>query len=148
MQKKIIIGSDHGGFALKEILKEHLSEFDFEVEDVGCYDTRSISYPLIAQKVASKISTGSLDRGLLVCGTGIGMSIAANRFSNVRATLCHDHFSARLSREHNDSNILVLGGRVIGDEVAKDILDVWLKTEFQGGRHQERIGLFDQLANQ
>lgn len=146
MKNKIIIGSDHGGFILKEILKSYLSDHNFQVEDAGCYDAQSVNYPVIAKKVASQISSGDFQRGLLICGTGIGMSIAANRFKNVRATLCHEHFSAKMSREHNDSNLLVLGGRVIGEEIAKDILEVWLNTDFLGGRHQERIGMFDQIT--
>ncbi len=143
MKKEIIIGSDHGGFDLKESLKSVLKEHAYHIEDIGCYDTGSVHYPEIAQKVAAAISTGKFEKGLLICGTGIGMSIKANRFKNVRATLCHDHFTAKMSREHNDSNLLVLGGRVIGDEVAKDILSTWLQTDFQGGRHQERVNMFD-----
>ncbi len=143
MAKEIIIGSDHGGLAMKEVLKKALTDASYQVNDVGCFDTNSVHYPEIAKKVASAVSNGEVERGLLVCGTGIGMSIMANRYSNVRATLCHDNFTARMSREHNNSNILVLGGRVIGDEVAKDILDVWLNTEFEGGRHQDRIDMFD-----
>lgn len=147
MNKKIILGSDHGGFSLKEILKPILIDLKYEVEDVGCYDTSSVHYPSIAKKLAIEISKGKFEKGILICGTGIGMSIAANRFKNVRATLCHDHFTAKMSREHNDSNVLVLGGRVIGDEVAKDILDVWLNTEFQGGRHSERVGMFETITS-
>lgn len=143
MTREIIIGSDHGGLTMKEVLKKALQDASFQVNDVGCYDSKSVHYPEIAKKVASAVSNGEVEKGILVCGTGIGMSIMANRFPNVRATLCHDNFTARMSREHNNSNILVLGGRVIGDEVAKDILDVWLKTEFEGGRHQERINMFD-----
>ncbi|MCG8335097.1 MAG: ribose 5-phosphate isomerase B [Proteobacteria bacterium] len=146
MKKKIIIGSDHGGYDLKEILIKHLEEASYEVEDAGCFNGESVHYPEIAKVVASQISGGSFQQGILVCGTGIGMSIAANRFNGVRATLCHDHFTARMSREHNNSNILVLGGRVTGDEVARDILEVWLNTDFQGGRHSTRIGMFDELT--
>ena len=144
MNKEIIIGSDHGGFSLKSFLIEHLSKMGYQIEDVGCHNAQSIHYPVIAKKVASRISSGEAERGILICGTGIGMSIAANRFKNVRATLCHDHFDARMSREHNDSNILVLGGRTTGEEVALDILNTWLDIEFAGGRHLERINMFDQ----
>ena len=143
MQKSIIIGSDHGGFELKEFLVHHLKDNDYSVEDAGCYDTQSVHYPVIAKKVASAVASGDFQQGILICGTGIGMSIAANRYKGVRAALCHDHFTARMSREHNDSNILVLGGRVTGTEVAKEMLDVWLSTAFQGGRHLERISMFD-----
>ena len=143
MKKKIIVGSDHGGFSLKESLKEILLKQSFEVHDAGCFDSNSVHYPVIAKDVAERIASGQFSRGILVCGTGIGMSIAANRFSNIRATLCNDNLSARMSREHNDSDLLVLGGRVLGIETAKDILDVWLNTEFHGGRHQERINMFE-----
>lgn len=143
MEEKIIIGSDHGGFLLKTTLKRYLLDNGYQVEDVGCHDTNSVHYPEIAKEVASKISAGDMERGILICGTGIGMSIAANRFKNVRATLCHDHFSARMSREHNNSNLLVLGGRVIGEEIALDVLATWLSTDFAGGRHLKRINMFD-----
>lgn len=143
MEKSLIIGSDHGGYALKEILKQELLDRSYDVNDAGCYDTQSVHYPVIGKKVAAEVSSGQYPTGILICGTGIGMSIMANRFENVRAALCHDHFTAKMSRMHNNSNILVLGGRVTGDEVAKDILDVWLNTEFEGGRHQERIEMFD-----
>jgi ribose 5-phosphate isomerase B len=143
MNGKIIIGSDHGGFLLKNVIKAHLLEKAYGVEDAGCFDTNSIHYPVIAKEVALKVSSGDFEKGILICGTGIGMSIAANRFKNVRAALCHDHFTAKMSREHNNSNILVMGGRVTGEEVAFDILDTWLNTDFAGGRHLERINMFD-----
>lgn len=146
MEKNIIIGSDHGGFEMKEIVIEVLKSKGYKVEDVGCFNAESVHYPTIAKSVASKVSEGAHKKGILICGTGIGMSIAANRFSNVKATLCHDHFTAQMSREHNDSNILVLGGRTTGVEIAKEILETWLSTDFQGGRHKERIDLFDQLT--
>ncbi len=143
MTKKIIIGSDHGGFELKEIILKELEKLEMEVTDVGCFDNHSVHYPEIGQKVAQKIAKGNFLSGILICGTGIGMSIAANRFENVRATLCHDQLTARFSREHNNSNLLVLGGRVLGVETAKAILEVWLNTEFEGGRHRERLDLID-----
>lgn len=142
-QEKIVVGSDHAGYDLKQILIRQLHEKSIPVEDVGCHTAESVHYPAIAQKVAGAIAAGTYRRGILICGTGIGMSIMANRFHGVRATLCHDHVTARLSREHNDSNLLVLGGRTTGEEVAKDILDVWLYTNFQGGRHQDRVKMFD-----
>ena len=143
MENGIIIGSDHGGYGLKEILIAHLKEQGISVDDAGCYNGESVHYPAIAQKVVAAMLANHFQRGILICGTGIGMSIAANLYNGIRATLCHDHYTARMAREHNDSNILVMGGRVIGDEIAKDILDVWLGTEFQGGRHQIRVDMFD-----
>ena len=143
MSEKIIIGSDHGGFELKEKIKSLLAEESFIVEDAGCFDGASVHYPEIAKIVAGKVSNGEIKRGILICGTGIGMSLAANRFKNVRATLCHDHITSLFSREHNDSNLLVMGQRVLGDEVAFDIVKTWLYTEFEGGRHQTRISMLD-----
>jgi ribose 5-phosphate isomerase B len=146
MEKQIIIGSDHGGFDLKEQLKAILEEKSYQVSDAGCYDTSSVNYPDIARKVSMSIANGEFNRGILVCGTGIGMSIAANRIPNIRATLCHDHFTAKMSREHNNSNVLVLGGRVLGVEIANEILDTWLNTDFSGGRHQMRCELIDEKS--
>lgn len=143
MPDRIIIGSDHGGFELKELIRGLLAENPIEITDAGCFSTASVHYPEIGKAVAEKVSNGEFERGILICGTGIGMSIAANRFPGVRATLCHDHLTARLAREHNDSNILVLGGRVLGLETAKDILLTWLKTEFEGDRHLTRINMLD-----
>jgi len=140
---QIIVGSDHGGFELKEQLKESLVDRDFEITDVGCFSLDSVHYPEIAQKVAGRISSGEFGRGILICGTGIGMSVAANRFPNVRAALCHDYLTARLAREHNDANILVMGGRVLGIETAINILETWLQTAFDGGRHLTRISMLD-----
>lgn len=143
MADRIIIGSDHGGFDLKEQLKQALTDLNFEIMDVGCFSEASVHYPDIARQVAEKISGGEFDRGILICGTGIGMSLAANRFPKVRATLCHDHLTAKLSKEHNNSNILVMGARVLGIETARDILLTWLNTGFDGGRHQDRIDMLD-----
>lgn len=139
---KIYIGSDHGGYNLKNKIIEHLQNNNYEVEDVGCYYTESCDYPLIAQKVAKKVLESS-SKGILVCGTGIGMSIAANRFKGIRASHCTDTFTARMTRMHNDSNILCLGERVTGVGLALDIVDIWLKSEFEGGRHQKRIDLIE-----
>lgn len=140
--EKIIIGSDHGGFRLKEILKEYLIKNQFIIEDEGCYTDDSCNYPEIAKKVAIKVSE-SRGRGILICGTGIGMSIVANRISGIRAALCHDGYTAKMSRKHNDANILVIGARVTGEGAALDIIDIWLHTEFEGGRHSVRIQMFD-----
>lgn len=137
---KILIGSDHGGFKLKTSIIEHLREQGYEVQDFGCYDEKSCDYPVIAKEVANSVLQTN-GRGILVCGTGIGMSIAANRFDGIRASLCGDTFSARMTRMHNDSNILCLGERVTGTGLALDIVDIWLKTEFEGGRHLNRINM-------
>lgn len=138
-ERRLIIGCDHGAFQLKEILKGYLTDLGVVVEDAGTKDQASVSYVDYAAKVAGAVSKGRFTRGILLCGTGLGMSMAANRFPNVRAALCNDLFSARLSREHNDANILVLGGRVVGDVLAKEIVKTWLESPFEGGRHLERI---------
>jgi ribose 5-phosphate isomerase B len=137
---KLAIGCDHGGFELKEeILKFIKTVANIQVSDFGPATKESVDYPDFGAKVAEAVSTGAMDRGILICGTGIGMSIVANRFPNVRAALCHDHFTAQMSREHNDANVLVMGERVIGKGVALEIAKTWLDTEFAGGRHQKRL---------
>jgi ribose 5-phosphate isomerase B len=141
----IIIGCDHAAFHLKEVIKAYLSETGFLVEDVGAHSLDSVDYPKIAIDLAARVSDGDHARGILMCGTGLGMSMVANRFAHVRAALCNDLFSAIMSRRHNDANILVLGGRVIGDVLAKEIVKTWLETPFEGGRHQGRLDLFDNL---
>ena len=141
----IVIGSDHAAYALKEKIKAFLIERSINVEDVGCYSEDSVDYPDVGIKLASMVSSGKFDKGILMCGTGIGMSMVANKFPHVRAALCADIFSAVMSRRHNDSNILVLGGRVIGDILAMEIVKVWLETPFDGGRHQRRLEKFDEL---
>ncbi len=138
----IAIGSDHGGFELKQFLVTLLSSAGHDVHDLGCQSDASVDYPDFADKVCDQILSGQADRGILVCGTGIGMSLAANRHSAIRAALCHDEYTARMSREHNDANILCLGDRVLGKGVAEALVDVWLKTEFAGGRHKQRIAKF------
>lgn len=137
---KLAIGCDHGGFELKEeILKFIKTVANIQVSDFGPVTKESVDYPDFGAKVAEAVSTGTMDRGILICGTGIGMSIVANRYPNVRAALCHDHFTAQMSREHNDANVLVMGERVIGKGVALEIAKTWLDTEFAGGRHQKRL---------
>ena len=139
---KIILDSDHGGYNLKNIIIAHLEQQGIEVEDLGCYSEDSCDYPVIAKTVAEKVLlTGS--RGILVCGTGVGMSISANKFKGIRASLCSDTYSARMTRKHNDSNILCLGERVIGHGLALDIVDTWLVTEFEGGRHKRRVDMLE-----
>ncbi|MBN2420201.1 MAG: ribose 5-phosphate isomerase B [Deltaproteobacteria bacterium] len=141
---KIILGSDHAGFDLKEKYKKFLSgEMGYEVNDVGAYSPDSVDYPDIAQKVAESISSGEFEKGVLICGSGIGMSIAANRFRGVNAALCHDVFTAEMCRRHNNANILVVGGRVTGDGLAIEMLKVFLGTDFEGGRHKTRVDKID-----
>jgi ribose 5-phosphate isomerase B len=142
----IAIASDHGGFELKEQVREWLKELGADVDDFGCYDRSSVDYPDYAGKVAQAVADGRVERGVLICGTGIGMSIAANRVAGVRATLVHDAFTARMSRQHNDSNVLVLGGRVLGVEVAKDIVTLWYQTAYEGDRHQRRLDKIETLC--
>ena len=139
---KILIGSDHGGFKLKGIIINHLKEEGYDIQDFGCYSEESCDYPVIAKEVAKAVLETS-GRAILVCGTGIGMSIAANRFKGIRASHCTDTFTARMTRMHNDSNILCLGERITGAGLALDIVDIWLKTHFEGGRHLNRINMLE-----
>ena len=139
---KIAIGADHGGFQLKEKVARMLEQLGHRVEDTGCHSSDSVDYPDFADPVVAKVADGECDRGILICGTGIGMSLAANRNRKIRAANCHDEYTARMSREHNDANILCLGARVIGEGVAVDLVKVWLDTPFAGGRHQQRIAKF------
>jgi len=140
LAEKIIIGSDHGGYNLKQAIIKHLENTGYDIEDLGCYSTESCDYPVVAKAVAEKVLE-TKTRGILVCGTGIGMSITANRYKGIRASHCTDTFTARMTRAHNDSNILCLGERITGTGLALDIVDIWLKTEFEGGRHQKRIDM-------
>lgn len=136
---KIALGADHGGYQLKEDIKKLLDSLNMAYEDLGCDCEQSVDYPDYALPVAEKVASGEFDRGILVCGTGIGMSIAANKVKGVRCALVHDLFSAKATREHNDSNVLAMGARVIGPGVALEIVKVWLGTEFEGGRHMNRL---------
>lgn len=140
---RIAIGSDHGGYEYKEQIVSHLKEKGYECVDVGTYSTDSCDYPVIARAVTTKITTGEANRGILICGTGIGMSIVANKVKGIRAALCGDTFSARASRAHNNSNVLCLGERVIGINLAMDIVDIWLESKFEGGRHQRRVDMME-----
>jgi ribose 5-phosphate isomerase B len=135
----IVIGSDHAGYSLKQVLVAHLEEKGWTVVDVGTNGPDSVDYPDFGAAVAHGLKDGKAPLGIVVCGTGIGISIAANRHDWVRAGLCHDTTSARLCRLHNDANVLALGARLIGEEVAKDCVDVFLATDFEGGRHQRRV---------
>ena len=136
---KLAIGSDHGGFRMKTDLIEYLKELDIETIDLGTHSDASVDYPDIAEAVAREVLSGRVDRGILVCGTGIGIGIAANKIQGIRAALCHDTFSAQMSREHNDANILTLGERVVGFGLAREIVRVWTEASFSGGRHERRI---------
>lgn len=136
---KIVIGCDHGGFDHKNAIVEHLKERGIEVVDCGIYENKSVDYPDIAVKVCEKITSGECELGFLVCGTGIGMSLAANKVKGIRAAACSEHFSAKYTRLHNNSNILCLGGRVIGVGTALELVDIFVDTPFEGGRHQTRV---------
>ena len=135
----LAIGSDHGGFELKSYIIEHLKGKGIECKDCGTYTEESCDYPDIAKKVADTVLSGECERGILICGTGIGISIAANKVDGIRAALCSDVFSAKMARQHNNANIICLGGRVTGRELAFMIIDTFLEAEFEGGRHQKRI---------
>ncbi|MCK5231367.1 MAG: ribose 5-phosphate isomerase B [Desulfobulbaceae bacterium] len=139
---KIAIGCDHGGVDLKRLIVPLLGELGHEINDQGCNSNESVDYPDFARLVCTLVEKGGCDRGILICGTGIGMSMAANRSSAIRAALCHELFTAKMSREHNDANVLCLGGRVIGPGLAIEIVRTWLATEFAGGRHLKRINMF------
>lgn len=139
MPETIALAADHAGYTLKEKLKEVLAERGFDVLDLGTYSAEPTDYPDQADAVAAAIAEGRAQRGILVCGTGIGISIAANRHRHIRAALCHDVTTARLAREHNDANVLVLGGRIVGEATARDCLAAFLDTPFAGGRHAGRV---------
>jgi len=145
---KIALGCDHGGFELKEDLKIFLKELGYEVVDYGTYSTEIVDYPDIVFPLAKDVAEGKFERGIICCGTGVGVSIAANKVRGIRAANCHDTFSARASREHNNTNILTLGGRVIGKGLAREIVQVWLKAEFIEGRHLRRINKISDYEKQ
>lgn len=135
----IAIGSDHGGFDLKTEISEFLTERGYQVKDFGTCDCTSVDYPDFGLAVAESVAKGECEKGIIICGTGLGISMAANKVPGIRAALCTDSYMARMSREHNDANILALGARVIGVGLALDIVDTWLKSEFLGGRHKVRV---------
>ena len=137
---KITIGSDHGAVELKEEVKKVLAECkDIEVRDVGTFTTDSVDYPDIAEKVCADVTSGAADRGIVLCGTGIGISMACNKIKGIRCALCNDVYSAKMSRHHNDANVLAMGGRVLGFGPAGEIVRAWVQTEFLGGRHERRV---------
>lgn len=144
---KIALGCDHGGLEHKNAIGEFLKEAGFEVVDFGIYEQVSVDYPDIAKKVCESIIKGETERGILVCGTGIGMSIAANKYKGIRAAACSEHFSAKYTRLHNNSNVLCLGGRVIGVGTAIELAELFVNTEFEGGRHQNRIDKIAEIEN-
>lgn len=143
-----VIACDHGGIELKDAISSYLSERGIVVKDLGTVSPESVDYPDFGEKVARSVSTGEADQGILVCGTGIGMSIVANKFPGVRAALVTDDFTAQMSREHNDANVLVMGGRVLTPEQACKMVGIWLDTPFEGGRHQRRLDKIAEIEDQ
>ena len=144
VEATIALASDHAGFTLKEIIRDHLKERGLAFLDLGTDSTKSVDYPDYAKRVCEAILDGRAEKGILICGTGIGMSIMANRYKGIRGALCHDQFTARAARSHNNSNVLILGGRILGVDLVMDIVDTWLDTPFEGGRHERRVGKFDE----
>ncbi len=144
---KIAVGCDHGAFDHKNAIVEHLKTRGFTVKDFGIYENKSVDYPDIAKPVCQSVAKGEYDLGILVCGTGIGMSIAANKVKGIRAAACSEHFSAKYTRLHNNSNVLCLGGRVIGVGTAIELVDIFVDTSFEGGRHQARVDKITEIEN-
>lgn len=143
----IAIGADHGGFELKEQVKKHLEERNIAFQDFGTFSGEAVDYPIIAKAVGEAVASGACDCGILVCGTGIGMSIAANKVKGIRAACCSDTFSARFTKMHNDTNVLCFGGRVLGAGLALDVVDAYLDADFEGGRHQRRVDMIMDIEN-
>ena len=141
----IAIGCDHGGYELKQEIKKYLDEKGIEYKDYGCDSLDSVDYPIYAKKVAHAILDGECEKGILICGTGLGISLAANKVKGIRACVCSEPFTAKMSRAHNDCNVLAFGARVVGGELAKMIVDTWINTEFEGGRHQRRVDLLMEI---
>ena len=142
---KIAIGCDHGGYLLKQDILIWLEENDYEFEDFGCYNTESVDYPIYAEKVARAVASGECEKGIVICTTGIGVSMAANKVKGIRCALCGDSYSAEMTRRHNDANVLAMGAGIIGPNMAKKITEVFLTTTFEGGRHARRVGLLDNI---
>ena len=140
----IAIGCDHGAFNLKNAVKKYLEERCLEVKDFGIYEEGRVDYPDIAEVVCKSITSGECEKGILLCGTGIGISIAANKIKGIRAAVCNEVYCAKMAKCHNNANVITLGGRVVGEDVALEIVSAWLDAEFMGGRHQERI---DKITN-
>lgn len=144
---KIVIASDHGGFDLKEIIKEDLMKKGYNIEDLGTNSIESVDYPDYGRKAAEAVAKKEADKGIVVCGTGIGISISANKVKGIRCALCSDVYSAKMARAHNDSNMLALGGRVVGRDLALEIVNAWLNAEFEGGRHERRVNKIMEIEN-
>ena len=142
---KIAIGCDHGGYLLKQDILIWLEENDYEFEDFGCYNTESVDYPVYAEKVARAVASGECEKGIVICTTGIGVSMAANKVKGIRCALCGDSYSAEMTRRHNEANVLAMGAGIIGPNMAKKITEVFLTTAFEGGRHARRVGLLDNI---
>ncbi|PIE32587.1 ribose 5-phosphate isomerase B [candidate division KSB3 bacterium] len=147
---KIAMGSDHAGLELKEDIKEYLQEefSEHDIVDMGAYDTTSTSYAIYGAKVGHAVAAGDVERGIIICGSGLGISMTAGKIRGVRAALCHDEYTARMSRMHNDANILAMGGRVIGKGLAREMVKVWLEQEYEGGRHQTRVEQIESLTTE
>lgn len=139
MKRRVAVGCDHGGFPLKDVVVKALQQADADVLDLGTHSMDSVDYPDFGERVATAVASGEADLGIVICGTGIGISIAANKVPGVRAALCHDTYSARMSRAHNDANVLALGARVVGPGLAEEIVTAWLAEPFEGGRHAQRV---------
>ena len=144
----IAIGGDHAGFALKEKVKQHLIDAGYEVKDYGTYSEDRCNYPVFGKKVADAVASGECEQGVLVCGTGVGISLAANKVKGIRAGVCSDATTARLIKQHNNANIVAFGARIVGEELAYDIVDAFLHAEFLGGRHAERVALIEQIEEE
>lgn len=141
------IGSDHGGFELKTIIKEYLEEMNIETVDFGTDSEASVDYPVYGQKVAEAVAAGEVDQGIVICGTGIGISLAANKVPGIRCALCTNEYMAEMTKRHNNANMLALGGRVVGSELAKNIVKTFINTEFEGGRHERRVNLIADIES-
>ena len=144
---KISLGCDHGGFAMKEHIKTWLEGHGYQVEDCGCYSTDSVDYPIYGKAAAETVASGACQRGIVVCTTGIGISISANKVKGIRCALCHEPLSAEMTRRHNDANMLAIGGGMIGPNMADRIVEAFLTTEFEGGRHQRRVDLISDIES-
>ena len=142
---KIAIGCDHGGYLLKQDILIWLEEHNIDFEDVGCYNTDSVDYPVYGEKVARLVAGGECDKGIVICTTGIGISIAANKVRGVRCALCSDSLSAEMTRRHNDANVIAMGAGIVGPKLAERMVEVFLNTEFEGGRHARRVGQLDAI---
>jgi len=144
---KIVLACDHGGFQLKESIKEHLTSKKYDVTDIGVYNTESVDYPDFGKRAAELVASKEMDKGIIICGTGIGISIAANKVKGIRCALCTNEYMAKMSRLHNNANMLALGERVLGKGIAQDIVDAWLTTDFEGGRHENRVNKLMDIEN-